>query len=274
MKANKLILFKVFFALFLFSFPVFAKDSGNAGYCAKAETTADLVTCAGIRLKAETEQMKVLYDEVEKAYADHPDDIENLKSVQSDWLKLKDRICEMESKFFAGGSLERVQELTCLSNMFAKRNRHFENLLQGFDVKIPVYSQPPRWANVLTHDYEDIFWSFANNRNADLDCDGNDEIVVRGIRVSPESEPQMVLAVAESGDTARPGIKLINFDDTQNCHIRPDLLFTPVPVVKPEGDEKAVGCRYKVKLSTENCGDFRIMLDKDSQSYTLTPETE
>ena len=177
----------------------------------------------------------------------------------------------MEAQPYEGGSLARVQELACLGRVTAERSKHFEILLNEREPgNVPAYSNPPRWLNVLGSDYKDAFWAVASKQHVDTDCDGVNEVLLHGIQPIPDGQYQNIWAIADSEKTGRPKISLLKFDDTQNCHILPDIKMTVVPSDKPaEGADQGSQCREHISLVTENCGAFTIRYDGDTQSYHL-----
>lgn len=253
---------------------VMAEAAGH-DYCTNAQTTADLVTCKASQMRAESERLEKLYNVVREVYGDDDAMMTRIQNNQKAWISLRNDTCTIEGTRYKGGSLERVQELACLAAMTSSRLRHFESMLDGLDTQtLPAFSAPPRWINVLGHDYRDVFWAIASKQAVDTDCDSIDEIVIRGLRENKQGGFDTVIALVDSEPTGRPVISLLNFDDTKNCKILPAITVTPIPPVKPDGSVDLKQCKQQVGIRTENCGNFVIELDKQSDSYTLSAQTK
>ena len=158
--------------------------------------------------------------------------------------------------------MERVQELTCYARMTAERGEQLKDMITALDkASLPSYSAPPQWANVLTKDYGDVFWAFSKNQSVDVDCDGDSETLVRGLRQNSTHESyELVLAIADHHSTARPKITLITFDDKKECNIMPDFAVTSGYGDDGQGKE----CIDRTKINTQNCGNFILSHDQGS----------
>lgn len=245
---------------FLFSVSGFAGDD-QSGYCQHAETTADILECIGVRYKAEEAKMTALYE----AIINQDNVIENFESNQVKWVSHRDESCAIEGSIYKGGSLERVQELDCRARMTANRVKHFEIIAEAYDeTQIPEFANPPRWVNVLVRDYPNIFWGFGSGQSTDTDCDGVNENIVRGI----DDNHKMILAIADSQQTGRPKITVLNFDDQKNCQIRPEITIEKLPEPKPE-NSSTLKCVQKLKIQTKSCGDFSIQYNNADKTYKI-----
>jgi uncharacterized protein YecT (DUF1311 family) len=271
---------KSIFSLVLLLFVMFSGHSGaqddtthNEGFCQSAQTTADLVACTSQRLDAENTYLKTLYDKLAAFYKDDQEILSGFNDRQNDWLNYRTQTCDVEASYYEGGSLERVQKISCQARMAADRSKHFKAVLTALDDNdIPTFSSPPRWVNVVLKDYGDIFWSFADRSQIDLDCDGIDEFLINGLRPTESGDYMKVTAIADSDATGRPVITLLNFDDQKNCDIDPDILIKPIPSTKPdEHSNDNLQCQKNITLKTKQCGDFSLSLDLGNGSYTVSP---
>lgn len=261
-----------FLVICVWVFP-FSALADNEGFCQKAQTTADLVSCTTKHLDAENAHLKALYDELVTGYRDDTARLSVFNGRQAAWITLRADTCAYEAEAYKGGSLERVQELSCLARMTSDRADHFAALLTTMDdKKVPVFSSPPRWVNVIIDDYKDIFWQFGSEQSLDTDCDGVDEMLVKGVSLDSEGQYHAVTAIADHDKTGRPGVTLLRFDDQKNCEILPDVKIIPAPLRKPSDttDANAGKCTKHVMLQTKNCGDFVLSLDQGSDSYTVS----
>lgn len=237
-------------------------QSGNKGYCQKAETTADLVECITIHQKAEDEITQNLFQHLETIA---PEKIEGLKTNHGDWIIYRENTCVIQGDAYEGGSLQRVEELNCRAKMTSDRNQTLQNIIVTHDESyIPEYSNPPRWVNVLVRDYPNMFWNLGNADAIDTDCDGVTENIVRGV----DGDQKMTLAIADSEQTGRPKITVINFDDLQNCKILAGITLEKFPEPKPTEDAP-LACMQSLKIQTKSCGEFAIHYNPTDKIYSL-----
>ena len=264
-----------FLVICVWVFPLSAL-ADNAGFCQKAQTTADLVSCTTRHIDAENAHLKSLYDELVAVYQGDLARLSEFNDRQAAWIAQRAETCAYEAKAYSGGSLARVQELSCMARMTSDRSDHLKALLTPTDDRtVPVFSSPPRWVNVIIDDYKDIFWQFASQQSLDTDCDGVDEMIVKGVRRDNDGHYHAVTAIADHDKTGRPGVTLLRFDDRKNCEILPDITVTLAPPMKPvDTDAPVPQCTKRIMLQTKNCGDFILSLDRESDSYTVSPFEE
>lgn len=241
--------------------PVFA-SGGQKGYCAHAQTTADLVSCIGNHVNAENDHMAQIYKQIEIINADNVDYLSALRDQQEEWISFKDKKCAFEASLYEGGSLERVQELSCQARLTSDHIEHLTILLN--DVDVPEFSSPPRWVNVLQADYGDTFWKLASAKAIDVDCDGQDEHLVQGLKKN-DGDYEMILSVSDSPTTGRPAVTIINLDAQQDCQISDTYEIVHLPEPKPKND--VLQCVQQVHIDTQNCDSF-ILVKKDNE-YSL-----
>lgn len=244
----------------------------NDGFCQTAQTTADLVTCSGQHLQAESNRLKILFDRIVTLYQDDLEKLAALNDRQNEWINFRAQTCQAEANIYEGGSLARVQNISCQARMTADRSNHFISILNGFgEGDIPTFSSPPRWVNVMINDYEDVFWTFAKNVMADLDCDGVDEILVRGLKKQDDESYKHVTAVIDRHKSGKAQIVLINFNDRKNCEIANDIDVVTLPSPKPEVNDTEKTCHQAVTIKTKQCGLYALSLDIENGSYTVSP---
>lgn len=257
------------FIILLWPSIVFA-DKGidhSAGYCQNAKTTADLVTCTKTRLDAENKRLDQLFKAVQAVYETEPETQAMIAKNQEDWIQYRTRVCAVEGKQYEGGSLALVQETSCLARVASDRANHYLVMLRARDDSaIPVFSNPPRWVNVLGEDYEDIFWAISSKRFVDTDCDGVDEVLLSGLHQISNEEYKNVVAIADSKQTGRPKINLLEFDDMPECSTGMEINVQSNDSIN-QGDGNI--CKETVSLMTKNCGEVAIKYDSDTQEYKL-----
>jgi uncharacterized protein YecT (DUF1311 family) len=256
-----------FLAIFVVITQVHAYEDGNKGYCQNAETTADLMECIGTRYDNEILRMNSLYDELINTADDIEGYVASLQANQNNWISYRDEICDLSGRIYEGGSLQRIETISCMARITSERSDHFENMLSAFDTsKIPVYASPPRWTNALIHDYPDIFWAFGQAKDADMDCDGIDEKVVIGLQQMPTDKTmQKYMAIADSEKTGRPNIFLKPFDLEESCTPTMIPLFTKSKTEEPS-------CRFIVQTDSENCNEIMIEFDAEQSNYAFIDE--
>ncbi|PCH99307.1 MAG: hypothetical protein COB76_06005 [Alphaproteobacteria bacterium] len=259
--------------------PVAAHETGldNAGFCQKAQATSDLVACSTQHLKAQNDHLKALYDELADAHKDNTIKLEQLNTHQNEWFNFRTQTCGDESALYEGESLSHIQKITCQARMASGRSKHLTTMLATMnDREIPVFSSPPRWTNVLIHDFKDIFWAFSDTYLADTDCDGVDETIVKGVKEDVTGAYSHVTAIADSDKTGRPVIHVLNFSEEKDCEISSDLVMTPAPAFKPiEGaDSPDNQCTQIITVQTKQCGSFVLSLDEGGNSYKVMAKND
>jgi len=262
----------IYIALFVIIFcpfnAAFAHEriEDNAGYCQNAKTTADLVACTKVRLDAENQRVDQLFKAVQAVYKDENDTKAMITANQASWLAYRDTVCAVEAKQYEGGSLAIVQETSCLARVTSDRANHYLVMLRARDdAAVPVFSNPPRWVNVLGDDYKDVFWALSSKHIVDTDCDGTDEVLLSGLRQGEDGQYQNILAIADSNKTGRPKTSLIKFDDIKQC----DIIFGMTIKPNTVSNDTNSSCRETVSFSTQNCGEFTLDYDMDKQIYFI-----
>jgi uncharacterized protein YecT (DUF1311 family) len=245
----------------------------NDGYCGHAQTTADLVQCSKTNVNVKTQRLNELYD----LFSDIVMDKSLKKSVDADqqvWLNDYRRTCSNEKQALIGESSAIIQDFTCRARQIDNRIEHLKSLINAIDPReIPTYANPPRWMNVLSVEYKNIFWDLSSRQTIDTDCDGVKEGVINGLRkMENEDDYKVVWAITDSARTGRPVINLINFEQTKNCDLLPEIEYGIIPDMKPLDNASNTvknTCYGRLLLSTKNCGRFTIGYDIDTQSYDL-----
>ena len=234
----------------------------HKGFCQKAETTVDLIDCIGTHYKSEVSHMNDLYQKLLTATPDNHQFTKNLKDNQSQWIAYRDSICNIEGSIYEGGSLERVQQMDCMTRVTSDRAAHFTKMATAINVnEIPVFTAPPRWKNVLINNYPNIFWRMGETQSFDADCDGDYEKIIEGLQKNIENNTlQTVFAVAETPITGRPSATLLTIDWDQSCT---GESFIASPSTELEN------CTMQIKTNNQKCNIYELSFDKDSKSYSI-----
>ena len=253
------------FVFFYLLSPAFAVEERDAGFCQNAQTTADLMDCKGAQYRAELAHMAEMYQALTELADNRSDFAKALKDNQEDWLAYRDSVCELEGSVYKGGSLERVQQLDCLARVTAARTSHLTTMISSFDpTEIPVYATPPRWTNVLIHDYPEIFWAMGRAQAVDTDCDGVKEHVVQGYENSGSGRNFVnTIAIADSEQTGRPSITLQKFVQADECPANSVL-----SLISRDADTKI--CSFSLVTDNEACAPMNLEYDAVSKKYIFT----
>jgi uncharacterized protein YecT (DUF1311 family) len=250
------------FILIVMSVSFVFAEQGQKGFCQNAETTADLVMCIGDHHTAEAQALSALYQSIETYYVDNGEFLTSLNEEQTKWLALKDEICTTEGEIYKGGSLQRVQELSCHARLTSQRAEHFKVILQsGEDNIVPEFSFPPRWVNVLKSDHGDIFWQLGSQKMIDTECDGQDEHLIAGLTHN-NGTYESVLAISDSDLTGRPTTALLALDEVKNCDIQNNYTLVNLPEPKPVDNAK-LQCVQNVIVETAQCGHYILIKNDD-----------
>lgn len=282
------------FTLVLLTVFCFGKQAAaqiHTGYCDHAESTAAVQSCLNSHLSDAQKRLNKVYEKLTGTLEGEP--LEKLKELQASWLEYRDNECEWEAAQPEAQALQRVYELSCMARVTEDRadllavaladNEHVGEQRQ--------FGSFPRWMNALSKDYPDVFWNYGKRTRADLDCDGEDEMVMSGVALSrvktlevSEDEMQedkegrsphgldVVIAIAENPATGRPQAQLFRFPVTKTLD-GPNLCAANValsvyerdiePSAGEEGevngesnkaeDEKEEICLSALKISDKQC---------------------
>lgn len=174
--------------------------------CEKARNSADVMKCLTRKHDASQEALNSVFDvlSLENSGAE----LDELKNIQAHWVEYRDRECAIETANLETESLKRLETLRCLQRLTQYRIEALQNSMK-FDVAPAVFGETaaalPRWMNALASDYPDVYWAYGAQTKGDLDCDGDDEYVMRGLRPLADmimAEP--VVAISENPLTGRP----------------------------------------------------------------------
>lgn len=287
-----------------------AYSQRHTGYCDDAKSTAETLDCVNRHKKAAQEALNKAYTDlvaprpdgekepVESAAVKKDDDPPLLGQAQQNWIAYRDAQCQWEASLAENPSLERVYELSCLSEMTQARAGLLQSIKGQEETETPrEFGTNPRWMNVLAEDNPDVFWLYGGGVSGDLDCDGVDEHAVAGISLSAIQiaeelqasgklhSAEAVIAVAENPVNGKPGVSLMTIPilEAQNdtgshlCNVQMTLAYLqqndgqekdkpesgalPTPVKKPPL------CQSVLQISDKICGP--LALRWDGQNYVF-----
>ena len=99
--------------------------------CAEAQTQADMTICWGNQYKAADATLNQVYRQL----MDKLDDEEKnqLKAVESAWLKYRDANCEFVGDQYKGGTMRPMIEAICLADVTKNRTTELRNQIKDRD---------------------------------------------------------------------------------------------------------------------------------------------
>lgn len=294
-----------FIGLSFFYNPAFSQR--HSGYCDRAESTAAALECVNRHNK---DAQQALNDVYKGLFATQKEAGEKnaslLGKAQKDWIAYRNAQCSWEASLAPSDSLTRIYELSCLTAMTELRTRWLSSV-KGLEEKKapPEFSTSPRWMNVLTLENPDIYWHFGDWIRADLDCDGQDENIMTGLRLRPQVKAddgdkavsdhteqestaslyttEMVVAVAENPVTGKPAVTLISTpvdekrnDGTAFCSPDVSMAISGFPASADEedltetaaDDKSAKSCRTSIQLTHRSCKPLYLFWT--GKAYTLS----
>lgn len=185
-----------------------ANAQRHSGYCDEAESTADFQSCIKSHNEASKQQLNKVYKELldqQERENDH-----EIMQAQKDWLKYRDAQCRYEAGLTDNEALKHVYETSCLTALTQFRAQYLKDLKIRKNKSLPhEFSNQPRWVNILTNSYPEIFWRYGEWISVDLDCDGAKEDIMTGLDVSKKNQDQsvhstLIIAVADTPETGKP----------------------------------------------------------------------
>ena len=268
-----------FFIIFLLSFSILpvleARAQGHSQYCSQADSTAATQNCLKRHLDAAQSRLNKIYTNLSDGL--EAEQKEELKELQKSWLRYRDAECMWEAERSMNAPLKRINELSCMARVTEDR-ADILAIASNSDEKaqgVREYGSFPRWMNVVAKDYPDIFWNYGTRTAYDLDCDGEDEYVMQGVRINniksaeeldesevlPQNyETEYVISVTQNLSTGRPASKIFTFlvsdDETPEtiCSPTPKLKFmAALEIEKEENGKESPSCGAKLEIQSLGC---------------------
>jgi uncharacterized protein YecT (DUF1311 family) len=289
------------FFLIISSFVLFLSTSGaiaqgHSLYCEQADSTATTQKCLKRHLDSSQKRLSDVYkklnDELESEKQNE------LSVLQKSWLTYRDAECMWEAENSKTPSLKHINELSCMARVTEDRadilNVIYDDEADQENVR--EYGSFPRWMNVVAKENPSIHWNYGNRKGMDLDCDGEDEYVMSGLKISsvkmeiPEEEakilPQnynstIVIALAENPTIGRPTIKTFEFlvsqeeSDKTICNNRVNMKFIapkPLKTDTQEEGEATPKCTAKLEITASGCASKNIIWG--NQYYILEIDSD
>lgn len=281
----KTLLIAVFSFVFMLPSGAIAQDHGV--FCEGSESTAATRRCLNRHLGAAQDRLSKLYEKLSATL--DGENLENLQGLQKSWLAYRDGQCEWEAGQTDVQSLERVNKLSCLARMSEDRADVLEVILadEALEGAPRQFGDFPRWMNVLAKDEPDVFWNYGKKQQADLDCDGENEMVMTGIRAKKIEDFSdggrgslvshgltFILAIAENPPTGRPQTYIVPLVVGVDICAADASLRVEEEVPKKEGEEttekKPKKCATKLTLEAKGCDPVSVIWS--GKSYEVEPE--
>lgn len=259
----------------------------HAGYCDRTTSTAETLDCINRHKTDVQSRLNTTY----KKLADTQDGAMKglISAAQQAWIAYRDAQCAWEAGQAEAPALDRVYELSCITDLTETRTDMLSTLLhreQETDHTPREFSSNPRWMNVLSHDYQDIFWRYGQWLRTDLDCDGDNEQIMPGIAVKPATvdgeqdsdtllNADIILAISENPVTGRPKTTIFKIPVSGQstapsfCSTAIDMIVTGLPEKnKATDNEKETSCKTAVQITDRTCPP--ILLSWTGDQYELS----
>jgi uncharacterized protein YecT (DUF1311 family) len=188
----------------------------HLSYCDGIESTADMLKCVNRHRENAQIRLNMVFQELLKNLESR--EKKRLQETQKSWISYRNEQCSFEKKQAGKPGLERIYELSCLTNLTEQRTSKLSMMLynENSDVS-PEFGTFPRWMNVIAHEHPEIFWRYGQHISADMNCDGRLEQIITGLKLKEAGKPleerplDAVLAIAENPEAGKPHFKLLTF---------------------------------------------------------------
>ena len=211
------------FAYILAAHSVHAADR-HSGYCDSVQSTSETVKCVQEHHKNAQSNLNAVYD-LALDYSDGQEiDITaaDLRAAQQSWIAYRDAHCNWESKLAKASGLAHVYKTSCESTLTDQRADILSYITNREDSDIPPeITTTPRWINVLTQQYSNVFWNTDQWQHIDLDCDETAEEIIYGLELvstdhtaeggtkTRSYKPYLTFAIIDNKLTGKPEATII-----------------------------------------------------------------
>lgn len=294
---------RLFMVMLVFAFlhnVALAQD--HAQYCDKADSSAAMMECVKSHHEAAQNALNKAYEALSTDL--NSEALKMLQTLQSQWLSYRDAECRWERERTESEALKQLYLLSCEARLSQNRADILQANFENDQSRDPIaFSGFPRWMNALSKDYTDVFWRVGGRERIDLNCDGQDEIVMAGTALAPQKidaddvdqddsnktiyEPYAmdgVLAVITNPDkTGRPDAQIFripvgeNGDNISVCS--PILTILPHKAGENQtgGEETSQACSAHIVVKNRSCPKLELRwIEKDyaiNQQDTNTAES-
>jgi len=117
--------------LLLTTFHCFGQKQKQSEPCAEAQTQTDMNICWGNQYKAADATLNQVYRQLMGKLDD--EEKNQLKAVESAWLKYRDANCEFVGDQYKGGTMRPMIEAICLADVTKNRTTELRNQIKDRD---------------------------------------------------------------------------------------------------------------------------------------------
>src|SRR5689334_1773280 len=110
---------------------VFGQGQKQSEPCAEAQTQTDMNICWGNQYKAADATLNQVYRQLMGKLDD--EEKNQLKAVESAWLKYRDANCEFVGDQYKGGTMRPMIEAICLADVTKNRTTELRNQIKDRD---------------------------------------------------------------------------------------------------------------------------------------------
>lgn len=195
---------------FLMGMPSLAMAQNHSAYCKTVDSTAASQQCLTYHLKSAQARLNKVYKKLGETLEEER--LVALKDIQKSWLTYRDAECMWEAGHSEGVSLKRVNELSCMARITEDR-ADLLTVAYGDVARPETQSQWggfPIWMNAVAKEYPAIYWDYGSRLEGDVNCNGQDEQVMTGIKMGKEA-PEIQLVVVENPLVGKPKPTLFSF---------------------------------------------------------------
>ncbi len=221
MKTSFYSIFILFTLVLMVSNPVLAQSSYDLG-CREAESTSSIQKCLKNKLEEAQNRLKDAYSALDKKF-DNQNKSNELKQLQTSWLKYRDDECMWEANHASTPGLKGINELSCMVRVSEDRADLLEITYIDIDPDLTrQYANTSRWKNILRNNYKETVWDFNNAITHDLQCGDTQEIIAQGHKfVQTEDNKNLfyknkVLALVINPAIGRPEVTTFDFEISNN----------------------------------------------------------
>ncbi len=261
--------------------PVQAQE--HLSYCESIESTADMLTCVNRHREDAQTRLNMVFRDLLKALAGEAPK-ERLHESQNNWLSYRNEQCAFEKGQATKPAFERIYEISCITRMTEQRAEQLSMSLFNSGRENPrEFGTFPRWMNVLAHENPDIFWRYGQRESGDIDCDGMEEQIVSGVKITP-ADIETVVAIAENPAAGKPQTVLLSLPKSELVENKSEMdSFVCSPYVDfvfkaggEDGEEEEIKetCQAHLLLNRAKCKKMRIHWTGKMYDITEYVQTE
>ena len=239
-----------------------ANAQGHGGFCDKADSTAATQACLKRHLDSAQRRLNMAYQKLSGQL--EGDAKTSLEDLQQTWIAYRDAECEWESTQSETASIQKLNSTSCLARVTEDRADLLSVIYNDGKASDEPreYGSFPRWMNVIAKDAPSVAWFYGLREAVDLNCDDEDEHLMRGI----DKKGNAYLSITQNPAIGRP--KSQNFMYLKDKGVCWDgITFTPHSK-KKEGEEEA--CTSYVEVKAKDCEGQSIIWT--GKKFAVKPE--